>query len=102
MNTPDVQSVVEQLRGAYLRSLSQRLPVLRDAALVRDFKVIQMHAHQLKGSGRSYGFPEISDIAARIEEAGQVHQGTVIESLLVELERAAQQLSPSSPCPQPS
>ncbi|MCX6601449.1 MAG: Hpt domain-containing protein [bacterium] len=97
MSSPDVQSVIAELRGAYLRSLSQRLQALRNAAAVRDFKLVLMHAHQLKGSGSSYGFAEISDIAARIEEAGQAHQGSVLESLLVELERVAQHLSQNSP-----
>ena len=97
MSSPDVQSVITELRGAYLRSLAQRLQALHNAAAARDFKVILAHAHQLKGSGRSYGFPEISDIAARIEEAGQAHQGSVLESLLVELERVAQHLSQNSP-----
>jgi HPt (histidine-containing phosphotransfer) domain-containing protein len=93
MSSPEVQSVIAELRSAYLRSLSQRLEALHSAAAARDFKAILAHAHQLKGSGRSYGFPEISDLAARIEEAGQAHQGSVVESLLIELERAAQHLS---------
>jgi len=100
MSSPDVHSVITELRGAYLRSLSQRLQALRNAAAARDFKLVLMHAHQLKGSGSSYGFAEISDIAARIEEAGQAHQGSVLESLLVELERVAQHLSQNSPSAQ--
>jgi HPt (histidine-containing phosphotransfer) domain-containing protein len=100
MSSPDVQSVITELRGAYLRSLSQRLPALRSAAAARDFKLVLMHAHQMKGSGRSYGFPEVSDIAARIEEAGQGHQGSVLESLLIDLERVAQHLSQNSPSAQ--
>jgi HPt (histidine-containing phosphotransfer) domain-containing protein len=100
MSSADVQSVVTELRGAYLRSLSQRLQVLRNAAVARDFELVLMHAHQMKGSGGSYGFPEVSDIAARIEEASQGHQGSVLESLLVELECVAQNLSQKSPSAQ--
>ena len=97
MITSDVQSVVAELRGAYLRSLSQKVQALHTAAAARNFNEVLRHGHQLKGSGRSYGFPEVSDIGTRIEEAGQGHLGTVLESLLVELEREVQQLLQGSP-----
>jgi HPt (histidine-containing phosphotransfer) domain-containing protein len=99
MNTPDVHSVIEQLRGAYLRSLQQKLQALHHAVAARDFNGVAAHAHQLKGSGKSYGFPEISDIAARIEDASQSRQGSLVESLMVELERAARHLSMDSQSP---
>jgi HPt (histidine-containing phosphotransfer) domain-containing protein len=93
MNSPDIHSVIEQLRGAYVRSLSQKIEALRGAVARRNFKEVLVYAHQMKGSGRSYGFPEISDIAASIEEAATEHLASVLKSLLVELERTRQRIS---------
>lgn len=93
MSENGVSNVIEQLRCSYLRSLAEKLQALEAAVAARNFKEIVLYGHQLKGSGRSYGFPEISDVGARIEEAGMGHQGTIVESLVIELARIMANLS---------
>lgn len=95
MSTSDLNSVMERLKATYLESVTEKLHALSDAIAARDFKEIIRHGHQLKGSGRSYGFAEISEIGARIEEAGHGHQGPVLETALIELERVIERLNPS-------
>jgi histidine phosphotransfer protein HptB len=87
MSESGFQNIAEQLKDSYLRSLAEKRQALESAVAARNFKEIVLYGHQLKGSGSSYGFPEISEVGARIEEAGLGHQGTILESLIIELSR---------------
>lgn len=99
MSASDLQNAVEQLKSSYLQSLAEKLRALETAVAARNFKEIVLYGHQLKGSGRSYGFPEISDIGTRIEEAGLGHQGTILEALIIELAHLMERLSQNQSSP---
>ena len=68
-------SVIDQLRA-----LDAIAPAIArgDAAAVQRARTI---AHSLKGSGASYGFPEVSEAAARVDGVGDDRIGPVITAL---------------------
>jgi len=61
---PDLFPLVE----AFVMGLNQRLCDIDAAAAEANWKDLRSLAHQLKGAGGSYGYPRISEAAARIEE----------------------------------
>jgi HPt (histidine-containing phosphotransfer) domain-containing protein len=86
------------LRGPAVRYLSARvkeIPVFHDLLERLDFAELQRLAHNLKGTGTSYGFPNITRFGSAMEQASKKRdiQGVSreIEDLTkyVELARAA-------------
>jgi len=51
----------------FVESLSQRITTLEEAINARDFQALGIAAHQLRGSGGGYGYPILSDQAAKLE-----------------------------------
>jgi HPt (histidine-containing phosphotransfer) domain-containing protein len=84
MNETAKQSTMEELRAGYLHSLPNKHTTMVNALAARDFKGICRLAHQLKGSGLSYGYPQISDLAVRLEDAAENRRVPLLESLLIE------------------
>jgi HPt (histidine-containing phosphotransfer) domain-containing protein len=80
----ETSALIRQLRASYLQSLVGKMAEFSDAAAAPNFKTIVRIGHQLKGSGRSYGIPEVSDLGARIEEAGENRRIALFEPLLAE------------------
>jgi DNA-binding response OmpR family regulator len=68
-------SVVDQMRA--LESIAPAI-ARNDPAAVHRARTI---AHSLKGSGASYGFPEVSEAAARVESVGDDRIGPAITAL---------------------
>ena len=60
---PDLGELVEMFVG----ELPNRVSTLQTHAQDQDWESLRRVAHQLKGSGGSYGFDEISTYAARLE-----------------------------------
>lgn len=58
----------EELRKIFLNVALERAKQMREALLKGNFKLIQIYAHQLRGSAGSYGFSDITEIAGQIEE----------------------------------
>ena len=64
-----------ELQSSYLRGLTAKLETLNSAKrdLLSDTEeaaeTLRRVAHQLKGSGATYGFPQISEAAELVEES---------------------------------
>ncbi|RPH95759.1 Hpt domain-containing protein [candidate division KSB1 bacterium] len=92
MPNPKLHMVVDELKGSYLKSLTGKLAALTEAAAIRNYDSIILHGHQLKGSGKSYGFAEVSSLGAQIEDAGQCRQGFIVDALIIELDKLVRRL----------
>jgi HPt (histidine-containing phosphotransfer) domain-containing protein len=79
--------IMVELRATYVKSLANKAEHLAQALSSRDFETIKRLGHQLKGSGATYGFPELSVLGSQLEAAGDDRQSSVIESLLVEFKQ---------------
>ncbi|MBN1916806.1 MAG: PAS domain S-box protein [Verrucomicrobia bacterium] len=77
--------LLEELRGEYMDAFAGVLAEFDALAVQDDAAGLGGLGHRLKGSGASYGFPEISEIGARIEELGKAGDldsiGPLIERL---------------------
>ncbi|MEO8130004.1 MAG: ATP-binding protein, partial [Bryobacteraceae bacterium] len=79
---------IEALRPAYLAKRKLDLEALREALGVSDFAKIQSMAHNCKGTGRGYGFPEISIAGAALENAAKAQDPAAVEISLQQFERS--------------
>ncbi len=66
----------------FVSELPSRAAAISDAAHARDWKSLSRLAHQLKGSGGSYGFGAITDVARCIEEAANASDASDLEVAL--------------------
>lgn len=82
-----VSRLVEARRPAFLANRRIDLEKMRQALAGNEFKVIQAIGHNCKGIGTSYGFPEISQIGAAIENAAQALDAHQLEEAIERFER---------------
>jgi CheY-like chemotaxis protein len=61
----------EQLSPRYLASRQKELPLLRELLDRSDFDTLRRLSHNMKGTGTSYGFPDISRLGAALEQAAK-------------------------------
>ncbi len=66
---PSYADIVVQFVGG----LSNRLKTMEDAIRAADFEALRVAAHQLKGSGGGYGYPILTEQAAKLEKQAQSH-----------------------------
>ncbi len=69
---------LEDLVPEFLENRQQDVISLKEMAQGGDFDTIKRIGHNLKGSGGGYGFDEITEIGARIEEAAKENDEKVI------------------------
>lgn len=108
MVTTMVDHELNELRREFLdearEKISEMQVALSDAASTESLERLAYLAHQLKGSGGSYGYQRISDDAAELEKSVEtvtVHHESVktetlarwVTSLREEIERAASELA---------
>ena len=66
-----ISDLILARRPAFLVNRQDDLVRMRDALQAGEFRVIQKIAHNCKGIGKGYGFPEISRLGAAIEKAAK-------------------------------
>jgi CheY-like chemotaxis protein/HPt (histidine-containing phosphotransfer) domain-containing protein len=64
-----VSEQVQALVPQYLASKHKQIEAARESLLSRDFGPIRRFGHDLKGTGRGYGFPAIEELGQQIEKA---------------------------------
>jgi HPt (histidine-containing phosphotransfer) domain-containing protein len=58
----------------FLDELPLRLGQLQEALENRDWPGLARYAHQLKGAGGSYGFPQLTPLAERLERLAKARE----------------------------
>jgi CheY-like chemotaxis protein/CHASE3 domain sensor protein/HPt (histidine-containing phosphotransfer) domain-containing protein len=93
--TVAVSEEVLALVPRYLASKDQQIEEARESLISGDFKSIRRFGHNLKGTGRGYGFPAIEELGREIEKAavnadvdGVVEQLDALHRLVSESGRA--------------
>src|SRR6185503_19910084 len=87
---------MRELRAGYRNRLPTRIAALETAldGICRQdadaVEALRRIAHQLRGSGATYGFPEISQAARDVEEAGHPDLPAALRALLAALRLAAE------------
>ncbi len=77
----DLRDIVEE----FVENLSTRLDELRQAYDKLDWEMLRMYAHRLKGAAGSYGYPDISQLGATMEQCFRSHDATKFDSWIQQL-----------------
>lgn len=64
-NDPDFSELLEM----FVETLGERRKSLATSYEIKDYEKLKSEAHQLKGAGGGYGFPELTTVSAQLEEA---------------------------------
>jgi signal transduction histidine kinase/DNA-binding response OmpR family regulator len=76
-----VPDEVRDLAPMFLRRQRHALSSLRTALSSCDFENVRVFAHNLKGNGRSYGFPELSLLGSEMELAAREQDSGVVSAV---------------------
>lgn len=60
--------LLKSLQQDYLSSLPQKIELIRKQVAETSVSDLRESFHKLKGTGRTYGIPEVSELAAAVEE----------------------------------
>lgn len=66
-----VDAAFEPLLPKFMTNRRKEVATMTDALTQADFETIRKVAHGMKGVSGSYGFPEMTTVAARMEQAAK-------------------------------
>ena len=75
----ETQVDISDLKGIFIHELGNRINRIKESIEKSNINTIQLVAHQLHGTGSSYGFFEVTQIGAQIEEAAKKGDWTRIK-----------------------
>lgn len=92
-----------ELIEMFVQEVPDRLAQLEQCLDQANWSELARFAHQLKGAGGSYGFPQLTPVAARLEQlAKQVSPVDQLQAALSELVAVAAQLRTGMPSQLPN
>ena len=86
-----------RFRHSFQAALGQRVAQLSSAAGAADWAALAHQAHNLKGSGGTFGFPEISRFATEVELAARAADGDAAGAAIERLRAHAALLDGAAP-----
>jgi signal transduction histidine kinase/CheY-like chemotaxis protein len=81
---PDLGEIVQ----AFVESAPARLRAIEKAAAEGDHALLARLAHQLKGTGASYGYPQLTQVAKALEDAATAHVSQPTSAALPAIDHA--------------
>ncbi|MCB0379357.1 MAG: Hpt domain-containing protein [Bdellovibrionales bacterium] len=67
MNSDNYNDLMNELRTEYLEGFSEKFIVIRKYLSDSDLYPLELEFHKLKGTGTTYGAPEVSEIGLHME-----------------------------------
>lgn len=95
---PDMLDLVAE----FVNGLPARIADLRQAYARLDWDALTRLAHQLKGAGGSYGYPDLSRLGALMEADFRAHSATSFTTWMDRLGALAEAARAGLPASQPS
>jgi signal transduction histidine kinase/AmiR/NasT family two-component response regulator/HPt (histidine-containing phosphotransfer) domain-containing protein len=89
---PEIQALVPQYLGGRVQDLQH----LSQALSERDYETIRIIGHNMKGTGASYGFPELTAAGALIEAAAKNRDDDGIRLSLGGIKKAIEKRAPQA------
>lgn len=59
--------VMQELKVEYLEKFPQKIALLKRLTEAKDYVGLESEYHKLKGTGKTYGFPEVSTVCEKLE-----------------------------------
>ncbi|MES3038221.1 MAG: Hpt domain-containing protein [Bdellovibrionota bacterium] len=75
---------------SYLQRRFQDLDKFKEALTKKDADVFMKIGHQIKGNGVTFGFPGLSDLGMKMEQAASAHSYEKLQALVSEYETQIQ------------
>lgn len=82
----------KKLQNFFIDVVERRVKQMEEAVKLGDLDLVKLYAHQLKGSGDSYGFHEITEISFQIEQKCSENSYDNIIELIQKLRKAVENL----------
>src|SRR3954451_14368738 len=82
--------------GKFLERRLLELDTLQTALAASDHQEIRRIGHNLQGVGTSFGFPELSELGPRLENAARVGDEPLMHQLVAELGSRVAKIAPPS------
>lgn len=92
---PDLIDIVQE----FVEGIPERIAELRGAFEANNWETLETLAHRLKGAGGSYGYADISDLAATMERQFKAHCAIEFQSWITQLEHLTQAARRGLPVP---
>ena len=83
---------IEEIVPGYVAARKKELPEMLALLASSDFERIRVLGHNMKGSGNSYGFPELTRLGAEVERLARQSDRVALNEQLTELERYLKQI----------
>lgn len=84
--------IIQELAPGYLAARRQEVPQMMELLAASDFERLSVLSHSLKGSGGSFGFPELSSFGAKLERCAQKSDSVGFQEELARLRTYLEQL----------
>lgn len=88
----DVDAVIRPLLPNYIRRRTVDIELIDAFLSAGDFSEIRRLAHNMRGSGTAYGFPMITELGGRMEEAAVAFDRNTIQESNRQLEKLVARL----------
>ncbi len=83
MNSP-LHLPTDDLKLQYVNRRREELGVYMQALKTQDFESIAHIGHRMRGNGISFGFPELSELGEKMEEAAKAKELMTLRSLSID------------------
>ena len=80
-----VEADFEPLLPKFITNRKKEVVTMREALAQQDFETVRKVAHGMKGAGGSYGFDQVTTMAATIEQAAKTGTAATIDTELAHL-----------------
>ena len=64
----DIQELLRELQKTYLASIPEKIAAIQTLFEASHLKLLKTDFHKLKGTGRTYGLPEVTQIGEAMEQ----------------------------------
>ena len=72
-----IQEVLAGLQKTYLASMPEKIGLIESLFKLGDLEKLETEYHKLKGTGRTYGLPEFTDLGAALERICEIAPDTL-------------------------
>jgi CheY-like chemotaxis protein len=86
----NIPAGLEQAARRYIKLRQDDAPRLAQLGVDQDFEQLRLIAHDIKGTGAAYGFPDLTRLSALIEESARDRNAVQLTQQLMEFSQSVQ------------
>ena len=68
MNSPEYKKMMAELQADYLASFTDKIATFNKYFQEQNWSGLELEFHKLKGTGKTYGIPEVSTLCQKMED----------------------------------